>query len=369
MSRSLGLRRQIMQSLTLMTLGIMFLSVFGSYAFYAIAMTYVPGSISETWMPSRVELIWIVCTVITAISMAIFVAVRLSRRILTPLNSVANSLRQIAEGKLNARVPMDSHAIGETAQLVRDFNLMAEQLQTITREREFWNAAIAHELRTPVTILRGRLQGLAEGVFSPSTQLFEGLLRQVEGLNHIIEDLRVLSLNDSGHLELQWSEVDLSDEIHSVLTSFTPALAAKGFVPKLDLQATMPVWCDVIRIRQALIVLLDNALSHATAGSLLIRLQCTGHHCELSVEDTGPGIPVEAASIIFEAFRRIDPSRSRKSGGSGLGLAVVKAIIEAHGGHVSCQPTAPGGTRFVLCWPSFCPVAAETAGKQPSAAE
>lgn len=115
------------------------------------------------------------------------------------LNSVANSLREVAQGRLDARVPLDEQAIGETAQLVRDFNTMAERLQSMTREREFWNAAIAHELRTPVTILRGRLQGLAEGVFPPERALFEGLLRQVEGLTHLIEDLRVLSLNDSGH--------------------------------------------------------------------------------------------------------------------------------------------------------------------------
>lgn len=103
---------------------------------------------------------------------------------------------------------------------MRDFNTMAEQLQSMTREREFWNAAIAHELRTPVAILRGRLQGLAEGVFPPERALFEGLLRQVEGLTHLIEDLRVLSLNDSGHLELQREAIRLADELAVVLEAF-----------------------------------------------------------------------------------------------------------------------------------------------------
>lgn len=96
----------------------------GTYVFYAIAVTYVPGSISESWMPSRVEMIWIGSTILIALGMALYVAVRLSRRILTPLNSVANSLREVAEGKLDARVPLDEQAIGETAQLVRDFNTM-----------------------------------------------------------------------------------------------------------------------------------------------------------------------------------------------------------------------------------------------------
>lgn len=347
----MGLRGQITRSLALMTLGIILLSVFGSYAFYAIAVTYLPGSISETWMPSQVELIWIVCTIIAAFSMAWFVAIRLSRRILTPLNSVAGSLRAIAEGKLDARAPKDHHAIGETAQLVRDFNAMAAQLQHMTREREFWNAAIAHELRTPVTILRGRLQGLAEGVFSPSPEIFAGLLRQVEGLNHIIEDLRVLSLNDSGHLELQWAEVDLASEISSLLSTFSAALTAKGFHPKLELDTAMPVRCDVLRMRQALIALLDNALKHATPGSLTLRLYRAGNSWHLCVEDEGPGITDEAARYIFDAFRRIEPSRSRQSGGSGLGLAVVLAIAEAHGGTVACLPSGKAGTIFDLSWP------------------
>ncbi|MGK4475799.1 ATP-binding protein [Aeromonas molluscorum] len=351
MTSAPGLRRQIIRSLGLMALGIISLAVIGTYVFYAIAVTYVPGSISESWMPSRVEMIWIGSTILIALGMALYVAVRLSRRILTPLNLVANSLREVAEGKLDARVPMDEQAIGETAQLVRDFNTMAEQLQSMTREREFWNAAIAHELRTPVTILRGRLQGLAEGVFLPERELFEGLLRQVEGLTHLIEDLRVLSLNDSGHLELQRTEVRLADELAVVLEAFAPPLAASGFTLKGELDGELFVCCDALRIRQALMALLENAQKHGVPGLLTVRLYRSDTQCVLSVEDEGPGIGEEVAAHIFDAFRRGDPSRSRKSGGSGLGLAVVKAIAEAHGGSAVCQPTGCGGTMFILSWP------------------
>ncbi|TRO13279.1 HAMP domain-containing histidine kinase [Ectopseudomonas mendocina] len=346
-----GLRRQIIQSLAVMALGIIFIAVFGSYVFYAVAVAYLPGSISETWMPSRVEMIWIGCTIIAALGMAIFVAIRLSRRLITPLNSVAHSLREVAQGKLDARAPLDEQATGETAQLVRDFNTMAERLQGMTREREFWNAAIAHELRTPVTILRGRLQGLAEGVFSPSSELFEGLLRQVEGLSCLIEDLRVLNLNDSGHLEVQRISVRLADELGTVLQAFATPLAEKGFHLHQELDADLLVECDAVRIRQALMALLENALRHADPGNLQVRLEQAGGECQLSVEDDGPGIDSALATDIFEAFRRGDPSRSRKSGGSGLGLAVVKAIAEAHGGRAFWQPSASGGSCFVLSWP------------------
>ena len=333
MKSASGLRRQIIKSLAVMTMGIIFLSVFGSYVFYGVATAYMPGSISETWMPSQVEMLWIVCTIITALGIALFVAIRLSRRILTPLNSVAFSLREVAQGKLNARAKIDQHAMGETAQLVHDFN------------------AIAHELRTPVTILRGRLQGLAEGVFTPNNDIFEGLLRQVEGLNRLIEDLRVLSLNDSGHLELQLVEVMLADELSAVIESFTSTLNARGFTLKQQLDPTLKVRCDAIRIRQALMALLENAYQHADPGTLTVRLNSSEDSCYLSVEDEGPGIPAEAATDVFEAFHRVEPSRSRKSGGSGLGLAVVKAIVEAHRGHAICQSTSAGGTIFILSWP------------------
>ncbi|MBR0564782.1 HAMP domain-containing histidine kinase [Azoarcus sp. L1K30] len=346
-----GLRRQIIQSLAVMALGIICLSVIGTYVFYALAMTYLPGSISDTMVPSRVELLWIVCTIVAALSMAVFVAVRLSRRLITPLNSVAHSLREVAEGKLDARAPLDEQTMGETAQLVRDFNAMAERLQSMTREREFWNAAIAHELRTPVTILRGRLQGLAEGVFSPSSELFEGLLRQVEGLNRLIEDLRVLSLSDSGHLDVQRVRVRLADELRSVLEAFAPRFAAQGFELCIELDADLLVECDVVRIRQALMALLENALQHADPGHISVRLHQTNGFCHLSVEDDGPGIDSSLTAKIFDAFRRGDPARSKKTGGSGLGLAVVKVIAEAHGGHAAAQAIG-SGSAFVMSWPT-----------------
>jgi two-component system sensor histidine kinase AdeS len=346
-----GLRRQIIQSLAIMALGIIVIAVFGSYVFYAIAVTYLPGSISETLVPSQVEMIWIGCTIIAALSMAVFVASRLSRRLITPLNSVAHSLREVAQGKLDARASLDEQATGETAQLVRDFNTMAERLQQMTREREFWSAAIAHELRTPVTILRGRLQGLAEGVFTPSGEIFDGLLRQVEGLSRLIEDLRVLSLNENGHLDIQKVSVRLTEELTPVLQAYTASLTEKGFQLHSELDATLQVECDPVRIRQALMGLLENALQHANPGNLRVSLSQANGLCQLSVQDEGPGIDSSLTDAIFEAFRRGDPSRSRKSGGSGLGLAVVKAIAQAHGGNAVCLPRGEG-SMFVIAWPN-----------------
>lgn len=351
MNRSPGLRKQIILSFSVMALGILLLSIVGTYVFYALASKYLPDSISETWVPSRIELTWILGIIVAAMILAGYVAIRLSRRIITPLNSVAHNLREVAQGNLQARATLDEHAQGETAQLVRDFNTMAERLQSVTREREFWNAAVAHELRTPVTILRGRLQGLAEGVFTPSSEMFIGLLRQVEGLGRLIEDLRVLSLTESGHLELDLAPTNLAQEISVVVHAFASSLQTRGFNLQLEVGEQTQVMCDAFRIRQALMALLENALKHAEPGVLRLSAEVSNGICQVSVEDNGPGITPDIAAQVFEAFRRGDPSRSRSSGGSGLGLAVVKAIAEAHGGQAVCRPSDSGGTAFVLRWP------------------
>ena len=169
---------------------------------------------------------WVSCWVIQFVTNT---ATRFSRRIIQPLNSVTESVRRLAHGDLEARAHAGDRSLGETSALVEDFNSMAERLQRMTSEMVIWNAAIAHELRTPVTILRGRLQGLAEGVFEPDEALFRSLLAQVEGLSRLIEDLRVLSLADSGHLHLQLEEVDLAQVIGDLKGAVEPALTAAGF--------------------------------------------------------------------------------------------------------------------------------------------
>ncbi|WP_340051550.1 ATP-binding protein [Pseudomonas proteolytica] len=352
MTPPLGLRGQIILSLSVMALGIILFSVVGTYIFYGLVSNYIPDSISETLVPSTIEFIWVFGTVIVALSIAGIVAIRLSRRILTPLNSVVHALREVAQGNLDARANMDRHAQGETAQLVRDFNSLADRLLSATREQEFWNAAVAHELRTPVTILCGRLQGLSEGVFAANHENFEILLRQAEGLGRLIEDLRVVSLNDSGHLHLELESTDLTKEISTVTQTFHAPLALKGITLDIEMLDHLKVVCDAFRIRQALLVLMENALKYAVAGKLYVKIFTANGTCHVIVEDCGPGIDPDMADYVFEAFRRGDPSRSRRDGGSGLGLAVVKAIVDAHAGNVICQPSVHGGTSFILTWPS-----------------
>jgi len=343
-----GLRRQILLSMTALAFCVVLLFVFGSYAFYAVFLTYSPSSISDDLVPSSVELAWMFAVTSAALALAAVVAIKLARRILAPLNAVAGGLRRLADGDLSARATTDAASSGEAARLVLDFNETADRLERMARDRAFWNAAIAHELRTPVTVLRGRLQGLAEGVFEPSPALFAGLLTQVEGLSRLVEDLRVLGLDESGALVPRLEQCDLAAEVAATVDVFDPQLRAAGFVPLTDLE-TREVVCDPMRIRQALAALLDNAIHHADPGELRVVCRTTNDVVHLRVEDRGPGVPPAMADEVFDAFRR--GSEPRSKGGSGLGLAVVRAIARAHGGEARCRPSSSGGTVFELTWP------------------
>jgi two-component system sensor histidine kinase AdeS len=352
-TRSKGLSRQIIGSVAILVLAIMMMVLLGSYAFYAMLWMFFPASLStpDSWLPSPVEWAWIIATTLIGLAIAVWVAVRLSRRILTPLNAVAISLRQVAQGDLAARAATDDHSLGEATQLVSDFNAMAERLERMEQERLFWNAAIAHELRTPVTILRGRLQGLSEGVFQPEPALFASLLHQVEGLGRLIEDLRVVGLAEGGHLQMQWRETNLQSEIMTVVKACESALLEKGFRLSLDIQ-TRWATCDPIRIRQALLALLENALQHAIPGELVIRtFSDGGTHC-IGIEDSGPGIELADPSTIFEAFQRGPATSNPDYKGNGLGLAVVKAIAHAHHGKAIYTRSHMGGACFLLSWPA-----------------
>ncbi|MEN4946391.1 ATP-binding protein [Pseudomonas proteolytica] len=352
MKAVIGLSRQIILSMSAVVLCVVALAVVGSYIFYALISKFWPSPEleSDAWLPTD----WAWIGIITGISLTVGVAVasKLARRILMPLNSVASSLRSLADGDLEARAVAPCGSLNEATILVDDFNSMAKRLKHMAAEQSFWNATIAHELLTPLTILRGRLQGVFEGVFEPDKAQFNSLLSQVEGLTRLIDDLRVISLADSSHLKVQLRASDLAEEIEADVSLFESSLQAVGFVVQLDLTRNWIV-CDSARIRQALLALMDNVRQHATPGTITLRLESKNGFNHLSVTDEGPGISEAYRRKIFDPFHRGDSSRSRSQGGSGLGLAVVRAIALAHEGTVSCRNEGNGGTKFQLSWPTW----------------
>lgn len=347
-----SLSRRIVVSMTMMAFWLTAMVIGGSFAFYYLMSKFQPDILeTESWELTPPEIAWMVVTTVAAMSGAAWVAARLARRILIPLNSVAEGIQRVAAGDLGARAIGGDLSLGEASRLVEDFNSMADQLERVTQEKAQWNAAIAHELRTPVTILRGRLQGLADGVFEPSQEQFLKLLTQVEGLTRLIEDLRTLGLSESGHLLMQVVETDLGAEVRQVTEVYEHTLRGAGQHIELDLPPAR-AHCDPVRIRQVLLALLENARKYAVPGAVRVHAGVSGGSCVLRVEDEGPGVPAAAAQRVFEAFWRAESSRSRDSGGTGLGLAVVGAIARAHGGQAVCVPSPLGGTAIELTWPN-----------------
>ena len=253
-------------------------------------------------------------------------------------------MKRDAESDHSGREIARDDGPGEGAQHVDKLNQKADKRHRVGKEQSMWNASIAHELRTPVTILRGRLQGLAEGVFPPQESLFRTLLGQVEGLSRLIEDLRVVSLADSGHLQLHSEWIDLSAEITAFATLLQPELRTEG----ISLQLSVPdrrAFCDIVRIRQLLLILIENARIHATPSEIHIVAQVLQDSTlRLQVLDNGSGIPQAISSKIFEPFVKNSQPGAGKRAGSGLGLAVVRAIIQASGGTVSITDNDPKGT-------------------------
>lgn len=352
MSSSRPLGRRLILSMGLGGVIGVVATFFGFYLYYGLIYYLWPNAPdSDTWYPSGTDLLFLALTTLLVLSLGVLLALPLARSIIAPVSSVAQAARRIAEGDLAARAHADARSPEETARLVHDFNAMAERLERAAGDIVVWNATIAHELRTPLTVLQGRLQGLVDGVFQPDQAQFERLLRQVESLTRLVEDLRVVSLVESGRLDLQIREVNLAAEIEDLLELVGPGLAAAGFT----LATTLPAGyarLDMMRVRQALLALIDNARRYADPGELRVALEIGEADVVISVIDAGPGLPHDFARDAFTLFARAENAREEGHDGSGLGLAVVQAIARAHGGGVS-YVFAPGSSAFIVRLPRY----------------
>ncbi len=272
----------------------------------------------------------------------------LSRRLGQGLTNLADAASAVTQGDLSARAPSAALISQEEAQLIENFNTMAAALQQAERELRESTAAVAHELRTPLTILSGRLHGIQDGVFEPGPEQIDSLIHQVDALTRLIDDLRTMSLVQSGHLALELAPVDLAEVVLPTIAAMAPDLHAVGIVIETRLRPA-PMIGDAARLRQALAAALTNAQRYAPdSGILTIETGTSPQGIVLRVLDRGPGVSAEIAARAFERFWRGEHSRHRAMGGSGLGLSVVRAIAEAHGGSASLTPRAGGGATFEM---------------------
>lgn len=278
------------------------------------------------------------------------IGLRLARRIVAPLRAVAVAARRIATGDFSARAAVPADSFREAADLIADFNQMAERLHRAEAELAYSNSAIAHELRTPLTILRGRLQGLADGVFAPSPQLYDRLIAHVDDLSAIVEELRTLALGTAGQLDLSCTPLDLAEETAAALGAFDAELTAAGISVSRAL-TRCEIRADRGRLRQALVAVLDNCRRYAPQSRVHVTTGIKGEMAVFRCADTGPGLDQDARERAFDRFWRAEASRGRSHGGSGLGLSIVRAIARAHGGEARIVPQSGPGLTLELRLP------------------
>ena len=335
MINKVGISKQLIIALSIVNLSVTACSVFFGYFIYSYAIEtgwISLETLNEDWSEFHsVDWVWLFFVLLFGSVLSIILGVKLANRFITPINFLADAAKKIRQGDLSARVADEGGHSAEILELMHNFNGMAQQLETSVKNAQVWNAAIAHELRTPITILQGRLQGILDGVFQPDPVLFKSLLNQAEGLSHLVEDLRTLSLIENQQLRLNFELIDLQYSVEKVLLVFKERLHQAGFKIQLELITTQ-VYCDSRRIEQILIALIDNAIRYANAGTLRISSNRIEQSWVLQVEDEGPGIPAQFQQDLFNPFFRLEQSRNKEFGGTGLGLAVVQAIVVAHKG-------------------------------------
>ncbi|WP_298814773.1 sensor histidine kinase [Chloroflexus sp.] len=286
-----------------------------------------------------------------------------SRRISAPLRQISAAAHAIADGDHSSRVQPAN--VRELAELAESFNRMATALQQADQQRRQLTADIAHELRTPLAIIKGRLEGIQDGVYEADAEQIEALLAEVALLERLINDLHLLALADAGQLPLYRESVAPAMLINEAVRSFAQSAAERSIQLKAEVAPDLPdIEVDPQRIAQVLSNLISNALRHTPAGGTInLSVVPDSAGVVFSVRDTGAGIDPADLPHIFDRFYRADRSRTRSSGGAGLGLAIARRLVEAHGGQIWATSQTGRGTTVSFRLP-VAPVIPSTASPQ-----
>jgi len=268
------------------------------------------------------------------------------RRIASPLHAVMDAADRVAEGDYAVRVA--PYGPPPIRALAHSFNTMTERLQNANRLRRNIMADVAHELRTPLSVLQGRLEGLIDGVYPRDDRQLAELLEETRILSRLVEDLRILALSDAGALPLQKEPTDLVDLVRDVVRRMTPEADKKSVVLSASSSvATFVLDVDPVRIREVLTNIVSNALRHSASGSsVTVSLSEMWENVAIVVRDAGEGMSPEETARIFDRFYKGSASR-----GSGLGLAIARSIVTAHGGAIRASSELGRGTTVEFTLP------------------
>jgi two-component system sensor histidine kinase BaeS len=281
----------------------------------------------------------------------------------------------VSEGDLSQQVPIRSN--DELGELGKTFNKMSAELSRSVNARKQMTADIAHELRTPLSLILGHAEAVHDGVLPPTRENFEIIREEAARLEHLVNDLRILSLADAGELSISPQIIEPQRLLQEVASLYQYQTQRKHITLDLDISSPLSnIEVDPGRMTQVLTNILDNALRHTPEGGKIIlsakevndkrstSLALAGSarvvpvlfgspadQIELGIQDNGPGMKAEDIDRIFERFYRTDASRQREEGGSGLGLAIAKSIVQAHGGQVSAESEAGNGLKVIVRLP------------------
>jgi signal transduction histidine kinase len=282
---------------------------------------------------------------------ALLLGVFLSRTITRPIRELTKATHAVSEGDLSQQVPVRSK--DELGELARAFNKMSTELSRSVNTRKQMTADIAHELRTPLSLILGHAEAVHDGVLPPSVENFEIIREEATRLEHLVNDLRTLSLADAGELSMSMQTIEPQRLLLEVASLYQHQAQQKNVSIETDVAPHLSnIEVDPGRMTQVLTNIMDNALRHTSeGGQIILAAKESNEYVELSVQDSGPGLGAGDLARIFERFYRADPARQREDGGSGLGLAIAKSIVQAHGGQLSAESEPGRGLKVIVSLP------------------
>ena len=292
----------------------------------------------------------VVAAVVVAAIASITLAILLARMLARPLAEVGGAARRIAQGDYAARVPRQGP--DELASLADSFNQMAASLERQEQMRSDFIANAAHELRTPLTNLQGYLEGLRDGVITADRSTYESLWDEAERLVRLSRSLDALAEGDASTGPTRLEPIDLAAALGAALELAQPTLERAGLIVAVDLPDRLPARANPDHLAQVLANLLSNAARYTPrGGTVTVRAERRPADLLVSISNTGDGIPPDDLDRLFERFYRVEKSRDRARGGAGIGLAIVKQLVEAAGGRVGAE-SRDGQTRFWFSLPA-----------------
>ncbi len=285
--------------------------------------------------------------------LALLLGVILSRMLTRPIRELTEATRAVSEGNLDLQVPVRSR--DELGELASSFNHMSAELDRSLSLRRQMTADIAHELRTPLSLILGHADAIHDGVLPPSLETVEIIREEAERLEHLVDDLRTLSLADADELPMAFESVAPAKLLQELKLIYNNSASRKDISLEVEAEDDLPeIKVDPGRMLQVLRNLLDNALRYTPEGGrITFSARQAQEMVEIRVQDTGPGLADGDLQYVFDRFYRANPARNREDGGSGLGLAIAKSIVEKHGGRIWAESQSGPGLAILIQLPPY----------------